>query len=586
VSRVAGGARGALRLAGGLARIATSRVPRALAQQVAAHARRTPDATAIVCDDRSWTWRDLDEEASRVAAALRRRGAAAGDTVAIAFGNRPATLFAVAGCARLGIATALLPAGATGAALAHAVDACGPRWIVAGGDAFTALDRLADEVRARLVRCDDDDPAAALGPVTADRPPPVAARDDDVLVYLYTSGTTGLPKAARITVRRFRRFATGFAFAIGRLHRRDVVYLALPLTHATGLIAAWGATVVAGATLVLRPHFSASAFWGECRRFGATVVPYVGETCRYLVAAPPHPDDRRHSVRLFYGAGLRRDVWQAFRRRFGVAEIVEFYGSTEGSVGLVNFEGVPGMIGRLLPRQAVVRVDDDGTPLRDARGRLQRVGAGGRGLLIGRIDRRNRFDGYSDAAASADKILRDPFGDGHDWFSTGDLVRRHPGRWISFADRLGDTFRWKGENVSTTEVENALLRCDGVREAIVYGVEVPGSEGRAGMAAIVTAPGFSLDALAAHVVATLPRHARPLYLRALAAPELTASFKYVKTRLRREGNDPDACGDPLFALDETRGAYVALRPAPASGRVARESSGARTDLLACRALLT
>lgn len=552
----------ALRLAGGLARIAATRVPPTLGAQIAEHARRTPDAVALACGDRSWTWRLFEEESRRVAAALAGRGAAPGDTVALALGNQPATLLAVTACARLGIASALLPAGACGIALAHAVDACRPRWILADGDARAALQRLSDEVVARLVPCDGHDLAGSLGAAPGDEPPAAGARDGDVLLYLYTSGTTGLPKAARVTVGRFRRFATGFAFAICRLRRDDVVYLALPLTHATGLLAAWGASVVAGATLALRPHFSASAFWSDCRRFGATVVPYIGETCRYLMAAPAHPDERRHSVRLFYGAGLRRDVWESFRERFGVREIIEFYGSTEGNVGLVNLEGVPGMIGRLLPRQAVVRVDDDGTPLRDVRGRLQRVATPERGLLIGRIDRHNRFDGYTDPEASEARILRDAFGDGHDWFSTGDLVRRHPGRWISFADRLGDTFRWKGENVSTTEVENHLLRCAGVGEAIVYGVEVPGSEGRAGMAAIVPAPGFTLEALFGHVRSGLPRHARPLYVRLLAAPELTGSFKYVKTRLRREGFDPDLCGDPVFALDEARGRYVDLRRPP------------------------
>ena len=553
-----GRARAVARLLGGLARAARPGRPATLAGQIAAHARRTPEAPALRCGGATWTWRAFDAEAARLAAALAARDARAGDTIALALGNTPATLVAVAACARLGVAAALLPAGASGAALRHALDAATPRWVLIGAESRAALAALGPAVAARLV----DDAELRRG-ATAAPPPLRPVPDDATLLYLYTSGTTGLPKAARITVRRFRRFATGFAFAICHLRRDDVVYLALPLTHATGLLAAWGASVVAGATLALRPHFSASAFWSDCRDVGASVVPYIGEICRYLVAAPPHADERRHRVRLFYGAGLRRDVWEALQQRFAVPEIVEFYGSTEGNVGLVNLEGVPGMLGRLLPRQAVVRVDDAGEPLRDARGHLCRVGTGDSGLLLGRIDGANRFDGYSDAAATRAKILRDPFGDGHDWFSTGDLVRRHPGRWLSFVDRLGDTFRWKGENVSTTEVAEELLRCPGVAEAIVYGVEVPGREGRAGMAAIVPGPDFSPSQLAAHVAATLARPARPLFLRLLAAPDLTGSFKYVKTRRQREGYDATASADPLFRFVENGPAYEPLPPPPA-----------------------
>jgi acyl-CoA synthetase (AMP-forming)/AMP-acid ligase II len=567
-----GRARVVARVLGGLARAARPGRPTTLAGQIAAHARRLPEAPALRCGGATWTWRAFDSEAAHLAAALAAHGARAGDTVALALGNTPATLVAVTACARLGVAAALLPAGASGAALRHALDAATPRWVLVGEESRAALVALGPAVAACLL---DD---RQLRDTAAPPPPPAPVPDDATMLYLYTSGTTGLPKAARITVRRFRRFATGFACAICRLRRDDVVYLALPLTHATGLLAAWGASVVAGATLALRPHFSTSAFWSDCRDVGATVVPYIGEICRYLVAAPPHPDERRHRVRLFYGAGLRRDVWEALQHRFAIPEIVEFYGSTEGTVGLVNLEGVPGMLGRLLPRQAVVRVDDAGEPLRDARGRLCRVGTGHTGLLLGRIDDAHRFDGYTDDAATRAKILRDPFGDGHDWFSTGDLVRRHPGRWLSFVDRLGDTFRWKGENVSTTEVAEELLRCPGVAEAIVYGVEVPGCEGRAGMAAIVPGPAFSPNRLAAHVAATLARPARPLFLRLVAAPDLTGNFKYVKTRLQREGYDSTASADPLFRFVESGPAYEPLSPltttaAPAAGGTTRANTG-------------
>lgn len=562
VVRRVGRARAAGRVLGALARAALPGRPATLAALIAAHAARTPDALALRCGDAAWTWRAFDAAATRLAAALAVRGAAPGDTVALALGNTPATLIAVAACARLGVAAALLPAGVSGGALRHATDACAPRWILASGELLTALAALGPAVAPRLLRCDGDDPGAALGAAPGPSPPLARLPDDATILYLYTSGTTGLPKAARITARRFRRFATGFAFAICRLRRDDVVYLALPLTHATGLLAAWGASVVAGATLALRSRFSTSAFWSDCRQVGATVVPYIGETCRYLAAAPPHPDERRHRVRLFYGAGLRRDVWETIQRRFAIPEIVEFYGSTEGNVGLVNIEGVPGMLGRRLPRQAVVRVDDGGDPVRDARGRLQRVRSGETGLLIGRIDGANRFDGYTDASATAAKILLDPFGDGHDWFSTGDLVRCHPGRWISFVDRLGDTFRWKGENVSTTEVAEAVNRFPGIQDTNVYGVPVPGHDGRAGMAAIVCeGDNCDLTALHAHLQKQLPDYARPQFLRVRKNIDVTTTFKQKKIDLAKQGFDPSHSTDPLYFSDPVKRTFVPLDPA-------------------------
>ena len=521
--------------------------PGSLGAFVERNAARTPDRPALLFAEHRWTWAQLDEVANRVAQWFLARGARSGDVVALALGNRPEAVFALAGLNKIGVVAALPHAGVRGEPLRHALASVRPRWLLAApwlaGDLCDG--GVAGDAEAIVW---DDGFRDALGRASAESPGAASVQPGDaVALYMFTSGTTGLPKAARITNRRFTLMALAFAHTIGALRPDDVTYCALPLSHATGALGGLGGVAAAGTTLALRDGFSTTAFWSDCVRHGATVVPYIGEVCRFLLQAPESPDERRHRVRLFYGAGLRRDVWIAFQQRFRVPEIVEYYGSTEGNVALVNAEGIPGMIGRLSFGQAVVRVDaETAEPIRDAQGRVVEAAEGEPGMLVGRISALTRFDGYTDRDATEKKILRDAFGDGHDWFATGDLVVKHKGGHVSFSDRLGDTFRWKGENVSTAEVAEVLARATGVREAIVYGVEVPGHEGRAGMAALVTDPGFSADRFASEIAGSLPRTARPVFLRILETPDLTASFKYVTTRFKREGFDPHALADPLW----------------------------------------
>lgn len=518
--------------------------PGSLGAFVERNAARTPDHPALLFEGHRWTWAQVDEVANRVAQWFLARGARSGDVVALALGSRPETVFALAGLNKIGVIAALPHVGVRGGPLRHALASVAPRWVLAAP--WNVLD-VRDASEAELIVWDDGF-RDALG--AADTASPGSAHvqpGDAVALYMFTSGTTGLPKAARITNRRFTLMSLGFAHTIGALRPGDVTYCALPLSHATGTMGGLGGVAAAGTTLALRDGFSTSAFWSDCVAYGATVVPYIGEVCRFLLQAPENPDEHRHRVRLFYGAGLRHDVWIAFQERFRVPEIVEYYGSTEGNVALVNVEGVPGMIGRLNFGQSVVRVDPEtAEPIRDAHGHVTEAAEGEPGMLIGRISALTRFDGYTDHAATEKKILRDAFGDGHDWFATGDLVVRHHGNFLSFSDRLGDTYRWKGENVSTAQVADVLVRASGVREAIVYGVTVPRHEGRAGMAALVTDPGFDPARFAAEVAAQLPRASRPVFLRILETPDLTASFKYVTTRFKQEGFDPHTVADPLW----------------------------------------
>jgi fatty-acyl-CoA synthase len=339
--------------------------------------------------------------------------------------------------------------------------------------------------------------------------------------------------------------------------------------HSVGGVTAIGAMLAAGGSVVVRERFSASRFWSDVTRWDCTIAQYIGELCRYLLAAPPHPDERRHRLRLICGNGLGEDVWTGVQARFAIPAVLEFYAATEGSFSLYNVEGRPGSIGRAPPYlahrfpAALIRLDPNtDEPLRGPDGFCLPCAPDEAGEAIGRIEAgatgAGAFEGYTDPEASEAKRLRDVFKPGDLWFRTGDLMRKDAAGFFYFVDRAGDTFRWKGENVSTREVADLLAQAPGVREAAVYGVAVPGTEGRAGMAALVEDEGFDLAALGAVLAERLPAYARPLFLRLTDALPTTETFK-IKTRaLAAEGFDPAGTADRLYWLDPADGAYRPL----------------------------
>ena len=373
-------------------------------------------------------------------------------------------------------------------------------------------------------------------------------RNSDLCCYVYTSGTTGLPKAA--VIRNQRILGGGFSF--GHLMHRtgpgDLIYVALPLYHSSALFLGWGSALATGAAIGLRRHFSASSFWSDVERWQATSFLYIGEVCRYLLDSPERPEERRHSLRVAVGNGMRPDLWRAFQERFRVPIIREFYGATEGNTPLLNVSGKPGMIGRMSRGQAVVRCDlTTGEPERGPDGFCRRVEPGGTGLLLGRISRTLSFDGYVDRKATEKKIRTDVFARGDRYFDTGDLVKLQEGGWLSFADRVGDTFRWKGENVSTLEVAAAIGRADGVSEVTVFGVEIPGCEGRACMCVLRLDGPPDFDALSAHFERELAPYQRPLVVRLLSKPlRTTGTFKQQTASYREEGFDPAKIEDEIW----------------------------------------
>ena len=346
----------------------------------------------------------------------------------------------------------------------------------------------------------------------------------------------------------------------------DRMYNCLPLYHSVGGVVAAGATLVGGGAVVLRERFSASTFWQDVVEERCTLFQYIGELCRYLLNAPSRPEETQHQLRLACGNGLRAEVWVPFQERFRVPQILEYYAATEGNFSLYNCEERAGSVGRIPPflshRVPVTLVKFDvatALPVRDAAGRCRRCAVEEVGEAIGQImdDRgATRFEGYTDDAASAQKILRDVFFAGDAWYRTGDLMRQDVQGFFYFVDRIGDTFRWKGENVSTTEVADVIGGCPGVTDVAVYGVAVPHADGRAGMAALVVSPEFSLEGLRGSAHREAPPYARPVFIRLLGALELTGTFKLRKQDLMLEGYDPARVRDPLFVDDPSDERYT------------------------------
>lgn len=536
------------------------------------------DHTALLFEGERFTYRQLDAIANRFAAWADAQGLKHGDSVALFLPNRAEYVPAWMGLAKVGVATALINNNLAGAALAHCLSISGAEHIITDAETGDALGSIrAGLARAMKVWSVDAglDGAAHLDLKEPKLPPerPARARRTglkarEVALYIYTSGTTGMPKAARITHTRAQLYMRAFAGATGAT-AEDKVYCALPLYHSTGGLCGVGSALLNGGTVVLRKKFSATHFWDDVADNGCTIFVYIGELCRYLENQPPHPKERAHHLRLAFGNGLRPDVWTAFQERFGVPNILEFYGSTEGNVSMFNFDGQPGAIGRIpgyLRNNFSVRLVkfdvEAEAPVRGEDGLCQLTDVGEPGEAIGLIkdDARHNYSGYADKAASERKILRDVFEHGDQWFRTGDLMRQDADGYFYFVDRIGDTFRWKGENVSTTEVAEAVSRYPGVDEANVYGVKLDKLDGRAGMAAITPGADFKLDGLRDFLVRELPNYARPIFVRLQPAIETTGTFKYRKVDLVRDGFDPAKVEHELYFDHPGEQRYVRITP--------------------------
>ncbi len=542
---------------------------------------RRGDHPFVRFEERECTYREINALANRVAHWALAHDLGRGSVVGLLMENRPEYLATWLGLAKVGAVTALLNTHLRGEALAHSLRAADCRLVLVGTECEEAWQSLGEhppDIDLVQVR-DPDRPGAAAIPgarsldieiADADTGNPPrgvreALRGSDPLFYIYTSGTTGLPKAARLSHSRF--MGGGIYAALAGMNRHDVLYCPLPLYHTSGGVMCVNAVMRQGATLALGRHFSAHHFWDEVAHHRATAFQYIGELCRYLVNQPPHPLERSHRLRFAVGNGLRPDVWPTFQQRFGIGQIVEFYGATESNAAMVNLQGRVGSVGKPFPgmKIALVRYDTDRDEVvRGADGRCLPCGSGEPGELLGHIaegrSAAGRFEGYTSREATEKKILRDVFEEGDAWFRTGDLLRSDDEGFYYFVDRIGDTFRWKGENVSTQEVAGAVTAQPGIHLCAVYGVEVPGADGRAGMAAVTLEPGHRLDgeALYRGLESALPAYARPAFVRIQQEPELTGTFKLRKVELQQQGYDIERIDDPLLYRNDARAAYLPM----------------------------
>lgn len=519
-------------------------------------AHRRPDRVFLRFEGRSYTYRAANSEVNRYAAVLSARGVRRGDVVGVLMTNRPETLFTVLAVLKLGGSAGLLNYNQRDQVLAHSIGLLDSVLNVVGEECAEALDSLpepaanvltAEELAESARTAPDADPAVCTQVTAGER-----------AFLIFTSGTTGLPKASVMTHYRWTKSMAGLGGLGVRLRADDALYCCLPLYHNNALTVALSAVLAGEATYVLSRKFSASGFWDEIARERATAFIYIGELCRYLLNQPVRPAEKNNRVRLAVGNGLRSELWDEFRRRFGIGRVVEFYGSSEAPLAFVNAFGVDRTAGLCPLPYAVVEYDDEtGKARRGSDGKLRRVRSGGVGLLLAKVNDRQPFDGYTDKKASESKLVRDGFKKGDCWFDTGDLVRDQHFWHIAFVDRLGDTFRWKGENVATTEVEGALDHDENIEQAVVYGVDIPGTDGKAGMAAVTLRPGAEFDgkALAATVYQRLPMYAIPLFVRVVAELEQTSTFKSRKVELRKQGYAVD--GDSrLYVLSGPATGYV------------------------------
>jgi fatty-acyl-CoA synthase len=451
------------------------------------------------------------------------------------------------GLTRVGCVVALLNTSQTGSVLAHSLQIADVQAVVLTDDLAS---HLGDDERPRFALKD-----LVSGNDASDVPiDRVFPQPDDLALLIYTSGTTGLPKATQVTHRRIVEWSYWFAGMIDA-KPDDRLYNCLPMYHSVGGIVAVGSMLVAGGSVVVRERFSASRFWEDVVQTECTIFQYIGELCRYLLQCPERAAERSHRLRLAVGNGLAGTIWPPFQARFNVPQILEFYAATEGGLSLYNVEGKPGSIGRVPPFLAgprIVRCDTaTGAIARGEDGYCIACGADEIGEAISPLSRERVFDGYTDRAASEKKLLRDVFVPGDVWYRTGDLMRRDKQGYFFFVDRLGDTFRWKGENVSTTEVEASLRQCTGIQDAVVYGVTVHGQEGRAGMAALIRSSDFQFDVFFQEIGEKLPEYARPMFVRLCDAFDITGTFKLNKVALQREGYTESS--DPVWIYQRQSG---------------------------------
>ncbi|XP_068902610.1 long-chain fatty acid transport protein 4-like isoform X2 [Tenebrio molitor] len=544
--------------------------------------KKHPHKPCILFEDEEWNFAQVEEFSNKIANVFKSHGYKKGDIVALFLENRPEFIATWLGLSKLGVIIPLINTNQRLDSLVHSITIARSQAVIFGSDLSDAIIDVLERIESKVAlyqfscndKCSNDQRFRNLNNLLDNTPgtlPTISEKvhHHDQLVYIYTSGTTGLPKAAVINNSRFIFIAAAIHWLAG-FKSSDCFYTPLPLYHTAGGCMSTGQMLLYGATLVIRKKFSASAYFSECSKYNCTVAQYIGEMCRYILAVPPKPTDTQHHLRMIYGNGLRPQIWSEFVERFKIPKVAEFYGATEGNANIVNVDNTMGAIGfvsRIIPSVypiSIIKVDpQSGEPIRDVKGLCIPCKPNEPGVFIGKIIPNNpsrAFLGYVDAEASKKKVVTDVFQKGDKAFLSGDILVADEFGNLFFKDRTGDTFRWKGENVSTSEVEAVLSNIISYKDVVVYGVEIRGQEGRAGMAAIFDPDGtLSLSLLAEGTKKALPFYARPIFIRILKKLDMTGTYKLKKNDLQKEGFNANEISDDIYYLDNT-GAYSLLTP--------------------------
>ncbi|RLB40094.1 MAG: long-chain-acyl-CoA synthetase [Deltaproteobacteria bacterium] len=543
-------------------------------------AARFPENAAVKSDEGTLTYGEYNARVNRVAHYFLSQGIGKGDTVAVFMENRQDLLVVYSALAKIGAVNAMINTNLRRDSLLHCLTLNPAKAFMVGEEITPAF----EEVRGALGLTQDQGLYSVPDRGTNAPPPGFTVltdavqgfdsqnpsitpevKPDDVLAYVFTSGTTGgMPKAAVVTHGRVVSSCYYNGRVVLNMKPSDTIYVPLPFFHTNALALSWPGVFSRGSAIAIRRKFSVSRFWDDVRKYHATMFCYVGELCRYLMNRPPTAEDRNHPLRTIIGNGLRPDTWRTFKERFGIEKVYEIYGAAESNIYFVNLLNLDCTVGTSRMPYAIVRYDiDEDRPVRGKDGFLQKVGRGEVGLILGQITNLTPFRGYTSKEATESKILRDVFEKGDAWFNTGDLVRDLGFRHIQFVDRLGDTFRWKGENVSTTEVEKVANAFDQVAISASYGVMMPGGDGRAGMVAVIPEQGegeLDFEGMAAHFQRELPSYAVPKFIRIRKDFDYTPTHKIKKLALKKEGFDPGVVPDPLYVLLPGEDAYRPLTP--------------------------
>jgi fatty-acyl-CoA synthase len=524
------------------------------------------DKVFLKFEDRELTYREANETVNRFAAVLAARGVGHGDVVGIMLRNSPEPVLLMLAAVKCGAISGMLNYHQRGDVLEHSLGLLSATILVADRDFIEPITESGADTSG-MVSLDEFERLAETAP-TMNPSTTAAVLAKDKAFYIFTSGTTGMPKASVMTHYRWLRALAGFGGLGMRLNSNDTLYCCLPLYHNNALTVALSSVLNSGAALALGKSFSASKFWDDVIRYDATAFVYIGEICGYLLNQPAKDTDRTHKVRVICGNGLRPTIWDQFTERFGIERVCEFYGASEGNTAFVNVLNIDKSTGICPTPVAFVEYDEEtGDPKRGDDGRVRKVKTGQPGLLLSKVSSFQPFDGYTDKKESEKKLVRDAFKEGDVWFNTGDLMRSQGFGHAAFTDRLGDTFRWKGENVATTEVEAAVSTDPQIEEATVFGVEVPGAGGKAGMVAVQLKEGEEFDgkALAKAAYDKLPGYAVPLFVRVMGELAHTSTFKSQKGDLRKEGyggtsgegdEDVEEIEDPIYVLAGRDEGYV------------------------------